>query len=303
MKIGIIGAGAMGCLYACMLCEKNDVTLLDVDSETVDVVNKDGVFMREANSEKEDIFKPKAALSGGFDGKFDLIIVFVKDTATAAALKSNRSLIGEHTVLLSLQNGMGNYEIMEEFADTKQILLGTTKHNCVTLGRGKIYHSGAGVTHIGSPADNGIAVKKIYEVFNNSGIETEICEDVKRLLWEKLFINMTINSITALLDCHINVIADDKNASAVAGELIKEAVAVAKCDGEEFDYDTVYNDVITTAEKLGTGKASMCQDIENGRKTEIDFINGAVIRLGKRHGIATPYHSMITSLIHAMENL
>ena len=235
MKIGIIGAGAMGCLYACMLCEKNDVVLLDIDSATVDTVNKDGVLMREANSEKEYIFKPKAALSGKFNGEFDLIIVFVKDTATAAALKSNRTLIGKQTVLLSLQNGLGNYEIMENFAESEQILLGTTKHNCVTLERGKIYHSGAGVTHIGSPSGNKTAVKKVCEVFAESRIDTEICEDVNRLLWEKLFINMTINSITALLDCHINVIADDKNASAVAHELIKEAVSVAKCDGEIFD--------------------------------------------------------------------
>ncbi len=303
MKIGIIGAGAMGCLYACMLCGKNEVTLLDIDKNTVDTVNRDGIFMKEKDGADEKNFKVKAKISGEASGKFDLLIVFVKDTATRVALKGNQSLISSDTVLLSLQNGLGNFEIMRDFAGEDQILLGTTKHNCVTLGSGKIYHSGAGVTHIGSPSGNAAAAQKIAEVFCQSGIEAVECDDVKRLLWEKLFINMTVNSVTALLDAPIRVIAEDGCVREVVANLLAEAVAVARKDGADFDYDAVFRDVMDTATVLGTGKASMCQDIENKRKTEIDFINGAVVRLGKQYGIETPYHAMITALIHAKEGL
>lgn len=302
MKIGIIGAGAMGCLYASLLSNENDVILLDVSKETVSAINNNGVLLKEVNG-VERVYDLKADFSGQYNGKLDLIIVFVKDTAGKAALSSNKNLITDETLLLSLQNGLGNFEIMEEFADKKQILLGTTKHNCVTISPAEIYHSGSGITHIGSPSGNDEAVETVSEVFNKSGIGTVICQDVNRLLWEKLFINMTINSITAFLDAKISVVVDNENTSNVVAKLLKEAIAVANADGEKFDFDKVYSDVMSTAETLGTGKASMCQDIENKRKTEIDFINGAVVKLGKKYGIETPYHEMIVNLIHAKESL
>lgn len=303
MKIGIIGAGAMGCLYASLLSKNNDVTLLDVSETAVKAINEKGIIMSSGDIEGKKTYKVKATFSGELEETPELLIVFVKDTATRAALKSNSSLIKENTLLLSLQNGLGNFEIMEEFAHKNQILLGTTKHNCVALRAGEIYHSGSGITHIGSPAGNKEAAQKITEIFNACDIQTQACEDVKRLLWQKLFINMTINSVTSLLDANISIISDSENASNASKKLIEEAVKVAAADGEKFDADQVYSEVISTAKVLGTGKASMCQDMENRRKTEIDFINGAVVRLGKKYGIETPYHSLIVDLIHAKESL
>lgn len=303
MKIGIIGAGAMGCLYASLLSKNNDVTLLDISETAVKAINEKGIIMSSGDIEGKKTYKVKATFSGELEEAPELLIVFVKDTATRAALKSNSSLIKENTLLLSLQNGLGNFEIMEEFAHKNQILLGTTKHNCVALGAGEIYHSGSGITHIGSPAGNKEAAQKITEIFNACNIQTQACEDVKRLLWQKLFINMTINSVTSLLDANISIISDSENASNASKKLIEEAVKVAAADGEKFDADQVYSEVISTAKVLGTGKASMCQDMENRRKTEIDFINGAVVRLGKKYGIETPYHSLIVDLIHAKESL
>lgn len=303
MKIGIIGAGAMGCLYASLLSKNNDVTLLDISETAVKAINEKGIIISSGDIEGKKTYKVKATFSGELEETPELLIVFVKDTATRAALKSNSSLIKENTLLLSLQNGLGNFEIMEEFAHKNQIFLGTTKHNCVALGAGEIYHSGSGITHIGSPAGNKEAVQKITEIFNACDIQTQACEDVKRLLWQKLFINMTINSVTSLLDANINIISDSENASNASKKLIEEAVKVAAADGEKFDADQVYSEVISTAKVLGTGKASMCQDMENRRKTEIDFINGAVVRLGKKYGIETPYHSLIVDLIHAKESL
>ena len=285
------------------MSKNNDVTLLDVSETAVKAINEKGIIMSSGDIEGKKTYKVKATFSGELEEAPELLIVFVKDTATRAALKSNSSLIKENTLLLSLQNGLGNFEIMEEFAHKNQILLGTTKHNCVTLGAGEIYHSGSGITHIGSPAGNKEAAQKITEIFNACDIQTQACEDVKRLLWQKLFINMTINSVTSLLDANISTISDSENASNASKKLIEEAVKVAAADGEKFDADQVYSEVISTAKVLGTGKASMCQDMENRRKTEIDFINGAVVRLGKKYGIETPYHSLIVDLIHAKESL
>ncbi len=300
MKIAVIGAGAMGCLYACMLSEKNQVTLYDISRDTVDAINNNGIVMRSPDG-SESIFKVPARSDDGREAA-ELVILFVKDTASRAALKGYRRLISDSSLLLSLQNGMGNEEIMEEFADISNIFLGTTKHNCVSLAPGVIYHSGSGITHVGSPSGSkGASV--IGDCFRSSGIETEECEDVKRLLWEKLFVNMTINPITAVLGTKISLIAESDPAKQLARALIDEAVAVAERDGEVFDAGEVFSGLISTARALSSGTASMCQDIEHGRRTEIDFINGAVVRLGEKYGVPAPTHKAICLMVKAKESL
>lgn len=302
MKIGIIGAGAMGCLFAGLLSGTQEVKLYDVSRETVDAVNSHGVRCRESDG-TERTFPVPAALSGAAEEPADLAILFVKDTVSRAALEGNSGLIGPETLVLSLQNGMGNLDIMEDFAPRQRLLLGTTKHNCVAEGPGVIFHSGAGVTHVGSPAGNEAAACAVAEAFQAAGIGTEICPDVDRLLWEKLFVNMTVNPVTALLGCEIGVMAEEPHARAILESLIDEAVAVAAADGQKFDPAAVKETVLAAARALAAGRASMCQDMDRGRKTEIDFINGAVVRLGKKYGVPTPRHELIVNLIHTKETL
>ena len=302
MKTAIIGAGAMGCLYAAMLAPHCEVTLYDAAPAVVDAINQNGVICRDPDG-REDRVRVPARMSGDCESGCGLVILFVKDLYSRAALESNKALIGPDTLLLSLQNGMGNEEIMREFADPARILLGTTKHNCVTLAPGQIYHSGAGITHIGSPAGNRAAAKTVAGLFAACGIEVDECDSVRHLLWEKLFVNMTTNPVTALLGARIGAIASDPDLRALVRQLLDEAVPVAAADGEVFDADEIFDRLIATAATLSTGKASMCQDIENKRRTEIDFINGAVVRLGKQYGIPTPTHEAIVRLIHARERM
>ena len=234
MKIAVLGAGAMGCLYAAILSGRNAVTLYDAIPAVVDAVNGHGVICREADGTERTCRIP-ARLAGDCDGGYDLVILFVKDLFSRSALETNRAVIGPDTLLLSLQNGMGNEEIMREFADPARILLGTTKHNCVTLAPGKIYHSGAGMTHIGSPVGNRAAAEKVAALFRESGADAEECDSVRHLLWEKLFVNMTVNPLTALLDAPIGTLATDPELQAYARALIDEAVRVTAADGERFD--------------------------------------------------------------------
>ena len=302
MKIGIIGAGAMGCLFAGLLSETQSVTLYDVSRETVNAINAHGVRCRETDGSQWTHAVP-AALSGTAEAPADLAILFVKDTVSRAALEGNSGLIGPETVVLSLQNGMGNLEIMEDFAPRQRLLLGTTKHNCVAEGPGVIFHSGAGITHVGSPAGNEAAARTVAGVFQAVGIDTAACADVNHLLWEKLFLNMTVNPVTALLGCEIGVMAEEPHARVVLEALIDEAVAVAAADGQQFDPAEVKKTVLTATRALAAGRASMCQDMERGRRTEIDFINGAVVRLGRKYGVPTPRHELIVNLIHTKETL
>lgn len=300
MNIGIIGAGAMGCLFATLLSPCHRITLYDVSRVTVDAANVRGIRVGETDGRSE-VFRIPTKMSGKDDEEKELVILFVKAAATRAAIAANRALFGRDTLLLSLQNGMGNEEVMEQFLPRERILLGTTKHNSVTTAPAEIFHSGAGVTTIGSPAGNEKTARRIVDAFRAAGIDTVFSPDVKRLLWEKLFVNMTINPVTALLDRKIGFIAENESARELTRVLISEAVAVARADGEEFSPDELYASVMHTATVLSEGRASMCQDMEKGRPTEIDSINGAVIRLGEKYRIPTLTHEAIVRLIHAKE--
>lgn len=279
MDITILGAGAMGSLYAAVLSKTNNVLLVDSYAPVVEAINKNGITVKEPDGRVFNVKVP-AALSGEKIKASELLIVFVKSTATKRALIDNKGLIGENTVVLSLQNGLGNDETLKEFVNKDKIILGTSRHNSVVTGLGEIFHSGAGVTVIGGEIEEK-KLKNIAEAFNESGLECTTEKDVKHLLWSKLFVNMSINAVTAVIDTEIGKIKDNVFAKELAESIIKEAVEVARADGENFDADAVISSVMQTAERLYHGKASMCQDMEKGRKTEIDFINGAVVRLGK----------------------
>lgn len=300
MKITIIGAGSMGCLYACLLSGKHDVTLIDSYDKTVNMIAENGITVKEKDSSERTV-KINIFKSGQYTEKNDLVILFVKDTSSDAAISENIALADNCKYFLTLQNGLGNDEVIGKYVDRRKILVGTTKHNGVTLSPGHIYHSGAGPTVIGSVVGDADAAKEVVSAFSAAGIEAEYSENVMELIWKKLFVNMTINPITAILGTHIGFIAENEYAKTLSVSLLEEAVRVAECEGLNFDIEQVKADVFRVASYDGTGKASMCQDIEHGRKTEIDFINGAVGRLGKKHGCLTPYHDAITQLIHAKE--
>ena len=313
MRITIIGAGAMGCIYAAMLSTTNEVTLVDSYDKTVEAIKKNGVTVTDKTGAKRNYNIPVFSSneissnenkSGNCVPKpAELLIIFVKSTATDAALAGNLPLVGEDTLVLSLQNGMGNGEIIEKYVRRENILLGTTKHNAVTLEPGVVYHSGRGMTNIGAMYKNEEGARRIAEAFRTAGIETQYCDSVKTLIWKKLFVNLTINPITALLDTNIGFLKDNPYARQLAEALLTEAVSVANADGESFDYSATVSDVYAVADADSTGKASMCQDISHGRRTEIDFINGSVCRLGRKYGIQTPVNDTVAVMIHAKEAL
>lgn len=300
MKIAIIGAGAMGCLFGSFFCGEHEVILLEQSPERIEALNRFGVTVEESDGTKRR-FPIKAQKSGTQIPRVELVIIFVKATATEAALSANRGLIGEHTDVLTLQNGLGNDEIIGKFVEKEHIFVGTTRHNCVVTGSDSIFHSGNGVTKIGSLAGNHERAKQIVEAFAKCKDDMMFCENVHRLLWEKLFINMTLNSLSSVLECRLYEIYANPYTWALSGKIVDEAVAVAAADGEVFDRDMVLSSIKKLCEDAKNGVASMVQDRRAGRKTEIDFINGAVVKRGRKYGIPTPVNETVVGFVHAFE--
>ncbi len=301
MKIAVLGAGAMGCLYGAYLSQENEVIMLDSNPEKIKEINKKGITVVEEDGSSHDFTNVKAYLSGECTEAVELVIIFVKAPQTVDALLMNIKLFNEHTIVMTLQNGSGNDRKIEKYVAKRKVIIGTSKHNSNVIGLSTVRHSGHGVTTIGSNMQDNRNPEKIKKILDKSGIETEVSDDIQRIIWSKLFVNLSINTFTAITRSPIGSMIDNRYAWDFAEKLICEAVDVAEADGTHFSYMDVLNMVHYVCEDAGKGYSSMYQDVINSRLTEVDNINGAVVEQARLYNVAAPYNALIVDLIHAIE--
>ena len=301
MKIVIIGAGAMGCLYGAYLSRKHEVIMLDSFDKQVEAINQNGITVLEEDGTENKFTNVKACISGEYKEAADLVVVFVKSTFTEDALRDNKKLFGDKTLVMTLQNGAGNDRKIAKYVNKKNIIIGTSKHNSVNLGGGKVRHSGSGETTIGSNLENNTNLDKIQAILEESRFKVEKTNDIQRVIWSKLFVNLSINTFTAITRAPIGSMIENKYAWDFAEKMICEAVDVAEADGTHFSYREVLNMVHHVCEDAGKGYSSMSQDVMNCRLTEIDAINGAIVEQAKLYNVKVHYNSLIVDLIHAIE--
>lgn len=301
MKIVIIGAGAMGCLYGAYLSRKHEVIMLDSFDKQVEAINQNGITVLEEDGTENKFTNVKACISGEYKEAADLVVVFVKSTFTEDALRDNKKLFGDKTLVMTLQNGAGNDRKIAKYVNKKNIIIGTSKHNSVNLGGGKVRHSGSGETTIGSNLENNTNLEKIQAILEECGFKVEKTNDIQRVIWSKLFVNLSINTFTAITRAPIGSMIENKYAWDFAEKMICEAVDVAEADGTHFSYREVLNMVHHVCEDAGKGYSSMSQDVMNCRLTEIDAINGAIVEQAKLYNVKVHYNSLIVDLIHAIE--
>lgn len=303
MKVAVLGAGAMGSLYGAKLSGTQDVTMVDVNDALIDHLNQNGIVLQEADG-TEATYPVKAVKSGTDIGVQDLVIVFVKGIFTKDTIRQNLSMIGENTLVLTLQNGAGNNRDIAEFVNKDNILVGTTSHNCVVKGLGMIYHSGHGPTNIGPDVktpDNLAKAKVAGEILKQAAFETYVLDDIQVILWKKLFVNCALNALSMVTGKHLGELSSNPYLWEICTELVLECVRVAEADGTCIAPEVALETVKEVSESNFMGYASMYQDYKNHRKTEIDRINGAITTLADEYGIAAPCNKMLIRLVHAME--
>lgn len=301
MNIVVIGAGAMGCLYGAYLSRENEVVMLDSFQPQVDAISSNGITIVETDGSEQHFPAIQAFLSGEYHGKADLVIVFVKSNYTADALAANQSLFTPDTVVMTLQNGAGNDRKIAHYVKPENIIIGTSKHNSINLGNGRIRHPSTGVTTIGSNHNATSNLQKVSRLLQSCGLDTEISSDIQRIIWSKLFVNLSVNTFTAITETPIGYMIENQYAWDFAKRLIYEAVDVAEEDGTYFDRREVLESVRKVCVQAQNGYSSMYQDRKKGIKTEIDAINGAIVEQAKIYGVPVPYNSLIVDLIHAIE--
>lgn len=305
MKVAIIGSGSMGSIYGGVLAENgNEVYLIDVYQEHVDRINQDGLKIRKKDGERV-IQNIRATSDPNTVGKVDLAIVFVKSTITDLALKSNEAVLDDHTIILTLQNGLGNVEKIASVVDKSQIIAGTTTHGANLLGPGVVDHAAIGMTTIGeldgTMTERIQTLGKVLDVTELGPLA--ISDNVMGLIWDKLMANVGLNPVTALTGLRNGYILDYPETVAILEGLVEEAARVASAEGVTLGYPDPVQHCKDVAEGTRENISSMLADINNRRRTEISNLNGAIARLGREHGIATPVNDTITNLIQMKEKL
>jgi 2-dehydropantoate 2-reductase len=300
MKTVIMGAGAMGGLFGGLLAfSGEDVWLVDIQREQADVIRSVGLTLEEGD--KLQIIGVNATHDVTSLGKADLVIFFVKTYHTERAVSDALALEKEDTIFLTLQNGLGNEEVICKRINRKKVMLGVTGQGATFLGPGHVRHAGKGKTFIGElnqeVSDRAIRVAKM---FREADIDTEVSANIHELIWDKLLVNVGINALTALTELKNGQLLDYPETLRVMEVLVSEAAEVARQKGVRIEGDPIEK-VKAVAEATKGNRSSMGQDFDFRRKTEIDAINGAVVREAKRLGIPVPYNEVVTDLIKAIE--
>ena len=300
MKTVIIGAGAMGSLFGGLLSlSGQEVWLVDVWKEHVDAICSKGLAIEEKGTTRT--ISVKATTDVRSIGKADFVLYFVKTYNTEKAVSDSLALEKEDTLFLTLQNGLGNEETICQKIDRKKVILGITGQGATLLGPGSIRHAGWGKTYVGE-LDGKMTdrTNQIVQMFCKAGIETEASSHIHDLVWAKLFVNVGINALAAILGLKNGQLLDRPETLRLLETLVSEAVEVARKKGVRIEANPVER-VKAVIEATRENRCSMGQDLDRKQRTEIDAINGAVVREANRLGIPVPYNQMITDLIKVIE--
>jgi len=300
MKIVMMGAGAMGSLFGGLLAYSGEeVWLVDIRKETVDLLNAVGLTYEKEG--KIQLIGANATTDVKSIGKADLVIFFVKTYHTDKAVSDALSLEQSDTVFLTLQNGLGNEEAICKQVSSKKVMLGVTGQGATLMGPGHIRHAGWAKTFIGE-LDHKATERAglIAKTFQEAGIETEVSSNIHDLMWEKLLVNVGVNALTALTDMKNGELLDHPETLRLMEALVSEAAEVAKKKGVRIEENPM-DLVKSVCEATRNNRSSMLQDFDYRRRTEIDAINGAVVREAERLGLPAPFNRMITDLVKANE--
>ncbi len=300
MKIAIIGPGSMGLLYGAYLSKSNEVFLFGKNSDNMNKVAQFGITVNEKDGSTAN-YKVFATANPNEIGVVDLAIVFVKAYNSMEALNNCKEIIGNNTILMTLQNGLGNEAALLKFACKDNIIVGNTNQGSSRNSCNEIYHSGLGDTFLGVVSGEASRFENIRANFEKCGFPCEISNDVKKVIWNKLMINASSSVLSGILQTPQGYVVNNQNAFEIAKKLIDEMCQVATADGYMFDKTEQLERLKNHLLNAPDGLTSIYSDIKNGRKTEVDMINGAVVSIAKQLGINVPTHENVVNIVKAME--
>lgn len=301
MKIAVIGAGAMGSLYGGRLAQGGEqVWLIDTWEEHIRAITDNGLMIGDPDGTT--VVRLPAATRPDDIGVVDLVVILVKANATRQAANAAAGLVGPDTMVLTLQNGLGNAEKLAEVLGPARVIVGTTAMGATLLGPGRVRDGGKGPTHIGKL--DGSPGRQVYEIaatFSRSGLYTTVASNLPQLLWGKLALNAALNPVSALTGLTNGQLADCDDSVALLKKVLAEVEAVAAAQGIRLPYDNPLEHLLGLMRATRDNRTSMLQDVQRRRPTEIAALSGEVIKLGQRFGIPTPSNELLIELVKTIE--
>lgn len=305
MRIVIVGPGAMGCLFAGLLAEsgQTDVWLLDKTKARADKINENGIIIEGIGGKRN--IRIKATSLPEVIKYADLFLICVKSYNTSEAVQSIVSIVKDNSIILTLQNGLTNIDVISKTLYKGRIIAGVTSHGATMLGVGHIRHAGSGDTVIGkiSPDILDQEVNQIADVFRSAGLVVSVTNDIYSFIWGKLIINASINPITAITKLKNGELLNYKETRELLKLVAEESAKIAIALGIILPYNDPVVAVESVCKITSENRSSMLQDILNDKQTEIDSINGSIVEKGKELNIDTPINKVLTYLIKIMELL
>jgi 2-dehydropantoate 2-reductase len=304
VKVAVVGAGGVGSVFGGRLAAAgHDVWLVHRRREVVEALRRDGLLFEGLHGEHERI-AVHATDATAEVGEVDLVLILTKSTDTRAAAESARCMLGKSTLVVTLQNGLGNLEIMAEVLGADRVLLGMTYVGATQVGPGHVRHTASGQTFVGEPnAQDSWRVEDLARTFSAAGMPTEPTNRLWEMVWGKLVINAAMNATCALTGASGEAALRSEAANALFALVAEETATIAAALGISLPYPDAVARVRQHSRDIGESKPSMLQDMERGRPTEVEAINGAIVREGARLGIPTPFNQMLLLLVRAREEI
>jgi 2-dehydropantoate 2-reductase len=302
VKSIVVGGGAMGSIFAAGLAQAGeDVVVLDTATDLVESINAKGVSLQTVDG------KVVTQLSATSDPTClqmaDLAVVFVKAHHTGAVARAFADHLGKATVVLTLQNGWGNADTLAKSMDVDNLVMGVTYHSGTVTSAASVAHTGRGPTFVGPyRADGDLTLaREVASTLVAAGFETTATADVRTEIWNKLVLNAATLPVAATTGLRAAEMLEVPEVAGLIDALASEALAVAARIGLNVDSGERLAKIKAVLTGAGPGKPSMLQDVEARRKTEIEVVNGAVVRTAAECGIEVPLNVAMCALVHGIE--
>jgi 2-dehydropantoate 2-reductase len=302
-KIYVLGAGAVGCYFGGMLARANQNVIFIARPERAKALNESGLEM-DCKGFHETV-KVKASSDLTLLRDADLVLLCVKSLDTERTLLEIKSILPNTAVLLSLQNGVANIEIASKIISNR-IYAAVVYVAAGMIGQRTMKHHGRGELLIGSlgniTADDQENLEGISRLFERANVTCLITSQIKRDMWLKFLVNCSFNAISGIGQIPYGEMVKSPEIVQLIKEITKEFLAVAALEDVKISLLEALSANDSIATTMVTQVSSTAQDLSRGKKTEIDFLNGYIVELGRRHGIATPYNESVHALVKMMES-
>jgi 2-dehydropantoate 2-reductase len=300
MKIAIVGAGAMGSVYAGILGDAgNEVWAVDVWAEHVEAIRTRGLTVEGASGKRT--VRIDATSDPEEVGVCDLVVISTKAVDVEAAAAAAKPLLGPDTLVLPIQNGLGSADRIAAIVGDERVAIGVVGgFGASMLGPGHVHHEGWELVRLGERHEPATPrIRRIAETWADAGFRVQIYDDVDELVWEKLICNVCFSATCTILERPIRGVFEDAAAWQVASGCAKEAYEVARARGITLGFDDPVAYARAFGEKIPEARPSMLLDVLAGRPCEIDVINGAIPPAARELGLAAPVNETVTALVKA----